>query len=277
MKVLSHAINLIFPAACTNCDRTVSTDADTSYFCKYCWQGIEWFNCPCCPRCGLPYLSPYTDIGNNSGSGQPADGHLCGNCIERPPSFDSAVSAGRYAGALAKAIKLFKYKKKVYLGKRLTELALQSSLIERTLQNAHNPAAADTVWGCPAHRADTAVSAQTVIIPVPLHVKRLRKREFNQSAIISSVIGKKYGIPVAANTLMRHRHTKPQVELDGRDRKENVAGAFSVDNQKLIEGKEIILIDDVYTSGSTINECSKVLKKNGAVKVYVITIARMVD
>lgn len=277
MKLLSHAINLIFPAACTNCDRTVSADAVTSYFCKYCWQGIEWFNCPCCPRCGLPYLSPYTDTGNKSVSGQSAAGHLCGNCSEKPPSFDVAVSAGRYAGALAKAIKLFKYKKKVQLGKRLTELALQSSLIERTLQNAHNPIAAKTVWGYPAHRADTAVSAQTVIIPVPLHVKRLRKREFNQSAIIGSVIGKTYGIPVAANTLMRHRHTRPQVELDGRDRKENVAGAFSVENLKIIEGKEIILIDDVYTSGSTINECSKVLKKNGAEKVSVITIARMVD
>lgn len=277
MKLLSLAINLIFPAACTNCDRTVSADAVTSYFCKYCWQGIEWFNCPCCPRCGLPYISPYADTSNKSGSGQSAAGHLCGNCIEKPPSFDAAVSAGRYAGALAKAIKLFKYKKKVHLGKRLTEHALQSSLIERTLQDTHITAVPDTVWGCPAYRADTAVSSQTVIIPVPLHVKRLRKREFNQSAIIGSVIGKKYGIPVAANTLMRHRHTRPQVELDGRDRKENVAGAFSVDDRQIIEGKDIILIDDVYTSGSTINECSRVLKKNGAEKVKVITLARMVD
>ena len=76
---------------------------------------------------------------------------------------------------------------------------------------------------------------------------------------------------------MRHRHTRPQVELDGRDRKENIAGAFSVDDRQIIEGKDIILIDDVYTSGSTINECSRVLKKNGAEKVNVITLARMVD
>ena len=68
----------------------------------------------------------------------------------------------------------------------------------------------------------------------------------------------------------------PQVELGGKDRKENVVGAFSVYNRKIIEGKEIILVDDVYTSGSTVNECARTLKKNGAEKVHVVTIARMV-
>ncbi len=187
-----------------------------------------------------------------------------------------AISAGRYAGALAEAIKLFKYKTKIQLGKRLTEQSLKSSLVGNTLQLFHNPETSDIVWGCPAFRADTVASAKTVIVPVPLHVKRLREREFNQSAIIGSIIGKKFGIPVAATALVRHRNTKPQVELDGKERKENVIGAFSVEDRTAIEGKEIILVDDVYTSGSTINECAKVLKKNGADKVYVVTIARMV-
>jgi len=276
VKLLSHAINLIFPAMCHNCDSNISAEALTSYFCKECWQGIEWFNCPCCPKCGLPYVSPCTNTGSESNSGQYAAGHLCGNCREKPPPFDMAISAGRYAGALAEAIKLFKYKKKIQLGKRLTEQALKSSLVDRTLQDFQGQGGPDTVWGYPACRAGTAISAQTVIIPVPLYVKRLREREFNQSAIIGSVIGKIFGLPVAANALVRHRHTRPQVELDGKERKENVIGAFSVEDRTVIEGKEIILVDDVYTSGSTINECAKVLKKNGADKVYVVTIARMV-
>lgn len=276
MTLLSHAINVIFPAKCRNCNSAVSFNADTPYFCKDCWQGIEWFNCPCCPQCGLPY-TPHPESDNKSYPGQSAAGHLCGNCRDKPPSFDRAVSAGRYAGALAEAIKLFKYKKKIQLGKRLTEQALKFSLVGYSLQHFDNNETPDTFWGLPACRANTYLLSQTVIIPVPLHVKRLREREFNQSAIIGSVIGKKYGIPVAANTLIRHRNTRPQVELDGKDRKENVLGAFSVEDRTAIEGKEIILVDDVYTSGSTINECSRVLKKNGADKIYVVTIARMVE
>ena len=152
-------------------------------------------------------------------------------------------------------------KKKIHLGKMLTEQALKSPLVKDTLLNFHNPEYLHTT--------------HTLLIPVPLHVKRLREREFNQSAIIASVIGRRFGIPVVANALIRHRHTRPQVELDGKERKENVVGAFSVEDRRIIEGKEIILVDDVYTSGSTVNECARVLKKNGAEKVYVMTIGRM--
>ncbi len=188
-----------------------------------------------------------------------------------------AVSAGPYTGALSEAIKLFKYKKKVSLGKTLTEWALKSPLVEKTIFSFHAPEDFNTLWGCPVNRADKAMSSKTLLVPVPLHVKRLREREFNQSAIIASIISRRSGIPLLANVLIRHRHTMPQVELGGMDRRENVAGAFSIENSTLIEGKEIILVDDVYTSGSTINECSRVLKKNGADKVTVVTIARMVD
>ena len=107
MKLLSHVVSLIFPTKCQNCDSTVSADAATAYFCKECSQGIEWFDCPCCPQCGLPYASG----DNKPHSVQSTAGHLCGNCRDKPPSFDMAISAGRYAGALSEAIKLFKYKK----------------------------------------------------------------------------------------------------------------------------------------------------------------------
>src|SRR3989304_8709654 len=182
MRLLSHVVNLIFPTKCQNCDSTVSADAATAYFCKECWQGIEWFDYPCCPQCGLPYASPDTFAANKPYSKQSPAGHLCGNCRDRPPSFDMAISAGRYTGALSEAIKLFKYKKKINLRKMLTEQALKSTLVKDTLLNFHNP--------------DDLHTPQTLIIPTPLHVKRLREREFNQSAIIASVIGRRFGIPV---------------------------------------------------------------------------------
>lgn len=276
MKILSNLLNTIYPTTCKSCNTIVSADAATAYFCNSCWHGIDWFNGPGCTRCGLPYTSPCPDTDNKSYSRQSAAGHLCGDCRQKPPPFELAVSAGRYSGALAEAVKLFKYKKKIRLGKRLTEEALKSSLLERALQDFYNPDTPCTVWGCPACRADTAMSAQTVIVPVPLHVMRLREREFNQSAIIGSVIGKRYGIPVAPTALVRHRNTRPQVELDAQERRENVTGAFCVEDRTMIEDRKIILVDDVYTSGSTLNECTRVLKKNGAGKVYVVTIARMV-
>lgn len=257
MSLLSHVLNLIFPAICKNCDSIVSADAATSYFCKNCWTDIEWFDCPCCPQCGLPYASGYIQ----PRSEQSPVSHLCGNCREKPPCFDKVVSAGPYNGVLSEAIRLFKYKKKVHFGKILTEWALKSPLVA----NAFTKRVFSDESILPLY-----------LIPVPLHYKRLRVREFNQSAIMASVISNKFGIPVLTNILMRHHHTKPQVELGGMDRRENVAGAFSIEDSSLIEGKEIILVDDVYTSGSTVNECAKVMKKNGAEKVYVVTIARMV-
>lgn len=113
-------------------------------------------------------------------------------------------------------------------------------------------------------------------MPVPLHPSRLREREFNQSAILALVIGERLGIPVLTDILLRERHTRPQVGLDMKERKKNVVGAFTVQNGEMIIDKDIILVDDVYTTGSTVNECAKALKKNGAGVVSVVTLARMV-
>ena len=113
-------------------------------------------------------------------------------------------------------------------------------------------------------------------MPVPLHPSRLREREFNQSAILASVIGERLGIPVLLNTLIRHVHTRPQVELGMKERKKNVVGAFSVQDDAMILGKDIVLVDDVYTTGATVGECARVLKRHGVGRVSVLTIARMV-
>lgn len=238
MQILKHILNIIFPTLCKQCGGAVNSSSPTSCFCNNCWDGIRWFDAHCCPRCGIPY--PFIDVTNPFA-------HVCGECIKNPPYFDKAISAGPYSDTLAEAIKLFKYKKKIHIGRALTEETM------KLIPDEHHP-----------------------LIPVPLHPQRLREREFNQSAIIASVISSRFEIPLLTDVLLRQRYTKPQVELGFRERKENVAGAFILQNKKAIKNRHIILVDDVFTTGSTVNECAKVLKNNGAGKVFVITIARMV-
>lgn len=250
MALFNHIVNLIFPAVCKQCGNPVSADTTTACFCNSCWDTLKWFDCPCCPRCGLPYNS----IDSVSCQGRTSHGHLCGSCRENPLHFDKAISAGPYTGVLAEAIKLFKYRKKIHIGRALTEWAVEST----------------TTWF-----SDEKLSL--CIIPVPLYVKRLREREFNQSVIIASVLSERLGVSVVTDALIKLCHTRPQVELGRKDRNENVAGVFSVCKGTSLEGKDIILVDDVYTTGSTVNECAKVLKKHGAAHVSVFTIGRMVE
>jgi ComF family protein len=115
----------------------------------------------------------------------------------------------------------------------------------------------------------------SLIIPVPLHIKRLRERGFNQSLILSRVLGGKKQIPVNFSLLKRHKFTLTQTGSNKKERKQNIKGAFEVSDKKKITGKNIILIDDVYTTGATINECAKTLIKAGARKVSALTLARV--
>lgn len=113
------------------------------------------------------------------------------------------------------------------------------------------------------------------IIPVPLHIDRLRERGFNQSLLLARAVGKRHRIPVDPFVLKRTRWTEPQVNLSGKERKINVKGAFEVQGD--VRGRSILLIDDVYTTGATVGECSKVLRKGGAKEVCVLTLARTAE
>lgn len=261
MVILKHILRIIFPALCRKCGGFISTTAATACFCSKCWEGIKWFDGNCCPRCGVPYPSYSPLPSRERGSVRGTVSHTCGECIKNPPHFDGAFTAGPYSEVMAEAIKLFKYKKKIHIGLALSGHDVMASGITNLLQRHHSES--DIANGC-------------ILIPVPLHPARLKEREFNQSVIIASVINSKLGIPVFTDVLFRQHYTRPQVGLAYKERKENIAGAFTVPDKTVIKGKEIILVDDVYTTGSTVNECAKVLKKNGAAKVFVVTVARMV-
>jgi ComF family protein len=112
-----------------------------------------------------------------------------------------------------------------------------------------------------------------VIIPVPLHSRRLRDRGYNQSALLARELGKGVGLPVLENALVRVRETSPQVDLNAEERKENVRGAFHCPDDQLA-GKRVLLVDDVYTTGATLEACNLALKQQSVRTVWALTLAR---
>ena len=114
------------------------------------------------------------------------------------------------------------------------------------------------------------------IVPVPLHPKRLRWRGFNQAVLLAREVGREWRLPMDPFVLRRSRNTSPQTQLPEEERRKNVRRAFEIAAEKSVKGKSLLLVDDVYTSGATVNECSRTLMRAGAKEVYVLTLARAV-
>ena len=232
-KPLHHLINFMLPAICPLCNKPLAADAGIG-FCPACQQQIPQLPAATCRRCALPYP---TDI---------SDDHLCGICLpEQKPLFERVVAAGIYDAALKDAIHRFKYRGKINLDRPLAELI--------------------------ANRL-TDLDPVDLVLPVPLHHKRLRQRTYNQSALLARLLARKLNRPLSLHLLIRHRDTPPQQGQSASARKSNLKNAFSLTQP--LNGEHILLIDDVLTTGATARECCRVLKKNGAGKVTVAILAR---
>ncbi len=168
----------------------------------------------------------------------------CRECIRDEPAFRLAESFGLYDGVLRKAINMLKYHNLKRLSKPLSDIILR---IKAPLVDA--------------------------VLPVPLYKKRLRQREFNQSALIAKYMARDAGVSLVANCLIKVRDTLPQVGLNSKERRKNIRKAFGVQNRGMIARKTILLLDDVITTGATVRECSSVLKKAGAGDIYVMALA----
>lgn len=173
---------------------------------------------------------------------------FCGGCLESEPAFEYARSFGLYDGVLRKAINHLKY-----YGMRRLAVPLAEMMIGMQLPQVD------------------------AVIPVPLHKSRHRQREFNQSALLSRQMARNLKADLIINRLTKIRDTAPQVGLRHKERIRNVKNAFRVEDEGTISGKKIILVDDVVTTGSTIRECAKVLKKAGASYIYVVSLAHGVS
>ncbi len=234
MVLLKGLINLLFPPYCPICGKSI-LDEDGAGFCKDCISLMIPINEPCCPGCSTPYPSA-------------SFGHFCQECSERERYYDLGRSLFIYHGKIKEAVHLFKY------GGRRSLINSFEELIPRKI-----PA--------PLGKYD-------LVIPVPLHIRKLRKRGFNQSLLIARTVGKLWDIEVDPFILKKIKDTPPQTELSYDERVINVKGAFSVNNPERILKKNILIVDDVFTTGSTIRECARELKRSGAKRVDFFTVAR---
>lgn len=210
---------------------------ESSGLCPSCIGGFRFITGPICPVCGVPFAS------------QEVDDHPCGRCIKGRRPFHKARSIGLYEGGLLETIHSFKYNGKVALARPLGEMMAQA------ITNPYD---------------------YHFIVPIPLHKKRLRERGFNQSLLLAREVGKRFGIQIEYTNLKRIRPTEPQINLKGKERLKNVKGAFAVTDGGVFKGKRILLIDDVYTTGATVSECAKILRKARAGRLDVLTLARVV-
>ncbi len=200
---------------------------------------------PICNECWesiSPYSGPFCD---KCGKPLVSDASItCSDCLSDTPAFTSVRSYGLYKGTLKKALNLLKYYGIKRLSKPLSE----------------------KIRGISLPSVDT-------VIPVPLSKQKLRQRGFNQSALLAKSLAGRADTRLSLNSLVKIRDTAPQVGLSAKKRQENIKNAFAVNRKEIIINKNILLVDDVFTTGATIRECSQVLNRAGANEIYVITLA----
>ncbi|MBD3306511.1 ComF family protein [candidate division KSB3 bacterium] len=239
---LQTALDFVFPAECGYCQHFVGDDR-VLIFCKTCWSRIVLISEPVCPQCGKPFDSSVVR--------QHAP-HRCGACRTSPPFFDFAFAPAHYDGVLKEAILQFKFHQKPGLGRPLAHLLLGQI------------------------PPDLALQDYEVILPVPLHKSRQKQRGYNQAAILARHLARPYHLELMPHNLIRTRDTHAQSLLQGsQERQTNVKNAFHLRSPEAIRDRRVILVDDVLTTGATVNECAKTLKNAGARTVCVLTVSRV--
>jgi ComF family protein len=239
-------LDLIFPPICVVCGTDLKNEGDQQSMqwagqgmCRECIEGIPWLRPPYCPMCAKPISSAVVPS------------HPCSECLLEPPPFESARALMIYREEIFPIIHRMKYGARPSLARFFGEVMLRE--FERVL-------------------GDMEVDG---IIPIPLHPRRLRQRGFNQAALMAKRIGRRLGIQVEERAFARTRWTEPQVGLSRARREVNVRGAFKVRQPEKIQDRQWLLVDDVYTTGSTLREAARTLKKAGAATVQVLTLARV--
>jgi ComF family protein len=206
--------------------------------CAACWTGLDFIAAPHCITCGLPFDLPA------------ATGLACAACIATPPAFDRARAALAYGDGSRDLVLPFKHADRTDAAPALARLLRQAG-------------------------AELLATAD-LIAPVPLHRARLLRRRYNQAALLALELGWLADRPVVPDLLVRRRATPSQAGRGAAERRRNVAGAFIVRPGQAVAGRRILLVDDVLTTGATVEACARTLRRAGAAGVDVLTLARVV-
>jgi ComF family protein len=234
---LRRALDLALPPLCPACRAPL---ADGIGLCADCWSKLSFIAPPYCARLGIPFTY------------DPGPGLLSMEAIADPPAYNRARAAVRYDDVARALVLGFKY------GDRLD--------------------LAPMMGGWMARAGRELLADADALLPVPLHWRRLWARRFNQSAALATAISAVAGVPVLHEALRRVRSTPQQVGRSKRERAGNVQGAFRVpvDRKAEVAGRRLVLIDDVLTSGATVDTCARALLRAGAASVDVLVFARVV-
>ncbi|MET0156264.1 MAG: ComF family protein [Rickettsiales bacterium] len=234
-NALARVVDFLFPPSCPLCRLPT---ASARALCGACWGKLEHIGAPNCEKCGDPF--EYFVPGPQ----------LCVKCMTVPRRLDAAIAALSYNDAAKKLVYRLKFCDAVDL---VPMMATQMAAAGRD-----------------------AIARSDVIIPVPSCRKRLRRRKYNQSALLARRIARQSGKPVTYRALLKIKSTPPQTSLSAKARERNLSAAFLAPsrNAEEIAGKNILLIDDVYTTGATVEACAKALKKAGAAQVRALTLCK---
>lgn len=237
-KFGSAALALLLPPQCLSCREIV---AEPGTLCGACFAKVRFLSAPCCAVCGTPFEF---DPGG-------AD-VLCGSCIRHRPAYDRARAVFRYDDSSRGLVLAFKH------GDRIDAAPAYARWLARA--------------------GSGLIEGADLIAPVPLHWTRLFHRRYNQSALLANALSRLAGLPAVPDLLCRRRRTPSQGGLDRARRIRNVRGAFVVRAaaRARVTGKRILLVDDVLTTGATVEACATALLKAGATAVDVLTLARVV-
>jgi competence protein ComFC len=234
-ELFEATVSLLYPATCTICGKNLRAG---KYLCDVCETKALRIVAPFCERCSEPF------------EGSMSSAFICANCAHRAIYFDAAVAAYRSRGIVREIIHEFKYARQTHL-RYLIAQWLRAALDDERLREI----------------------SFDLIVPVPLHPARQRERGFNQASLLAESLCAETAVP-SRPVLERIRYTTTQTALDRSERMENLHNAFRLRKKADVRGLRVLLIDDVLTTGSTLSECARVLKRAGASSVHAATAAR---
>lgn len=231
---INSLIVFVYPARCRVCEQPMDLES-VPYICDKCWCSFDLIEEPFCEICGKP-LTEFDKV--------------CKKCKKTPPIFSKARAITTYNKTIRQAIHLLKYEKKKVMLKYIS------------------PLIRDNIY----YLLD--IEDYDYLMPVPLYKKRLRERGFNQAELIGKIIEKTFNVQMDSENLLRIRNTMPQSRLEtSEERSRNVQKAFVLRNSEKVEGKKILIVDDIFTTGATVSEITRVLLRAKANQVDVFTLA----
>lgn len=228
--------NLLYPKTCPICQNIIRGDEE---ICEKCYGNLEFIREPKCKKCGKRFES--VDISNEIRE-------YCGDCAKNEHLYEFGMAVFRYDDNIKESIYRFKYhNQRTYAG-----------FYGKTMAAAYGKLIGEL--------------GVEVIIPVPIHYKKRIKRGYNQAELIADELGTTLGIPVDNRILVRDKATTPQKELSNVERRNNLKKAFKI-AESIVKYKKVLIVDDIYTTGSTVDACASALKKAGAGQIYFISLS----